>query len=732
MASCSMTTGGVVRARSRGARHCVAVAVVIIVSACATAPVVPPVVPASPVDPARASWEEKLTWILRLEDQRLVRDPNPPPPMVLVPATATRPALLAPPPPSDLIRLLSDEEGRVRRRAALALGRVGLLEGVGALAERLQSDEEFEVRQMAAFALGLIGAQNGRTPLLAALNDPDPTVQGRAAEALGLIGSRDDAPAVSAMVAAHIRAGVLAGIQPDSLEPSPAPAVDAVRLGIYALVRLGSYDALAAATLDASGQPVSRWWPIAYALQRIGDPRASTPLLALLPTPGRYTAAFAAKGLAALKTGAAAEPLRRIVEARQVPRAVLIQSIRALAALADTESAPALQRVIIDPRAEMVVRLEALDALGFAGTRANVDLLLDLMSDTFPGIRGGAMRALARLDPEMFITTLSGLDPDREWTVRVAQVNALATLPQDMGGPRLLAMLQDRDQRVTAAVLPALVATKSPQAARVLTEKLAADDFGTRAAAAAGLAELRVTAAVPALVAAYRSAFGDSTYVARAATLAALHRLDPMAARPLLEEALMDREWVVRLRAAALLEEQGVTPTSAIRPATPSKPVTDPSWQGLLNPQFSPHAFVETDRGVIEIELAVNDAPQTVANFIALAVKGFFNGIPIHRVVPDFVVQAGDPRGDGEGGPGYTIRDELNERPYLRGTVGMALDWKDTGGSQFFITHSPQPHLDARYTAFGTVVDGMDVAEQLVPWDVIRRVRIWDGVTMTP
>jgi cyclophilin family peptidyl-prolyl cis-trans isomerase len=118
----------------------------------------------------------------------------------------------------------------------------------------------------------------------------------------------------------------------------------------------------------------------------------------------------------------------------------------------------------------------------------------------------------------------------------------------------------------------------------------------------------------------------------------------------------------------------------------------------------------------------------TVANFIALARKGFFRNNAIHRLVPDFVVQAGDPRGDGEGGPGYTIRDELSELPYLRGTVGMALDWEDTGGSQFFITHSPQPHLDARYTVFGRVVNGMDVVDRLLQWDVIRNVRIRDGV----
>jgi len=99
----------------------------------------------------------------------------------------------------------------------------------------------------------------------------------------------------------------------------------------------------------------------------------------------------------------------------------------------------------------------------------------------------------------------------------------------------------------------------------------------------------------------------------------------------------------------------------------------------------------------------------------------------IHRVVPDFVVQDGDPRGDGEGGPGFTLRDELSERPYLRGTVGMALDWPDTGGSQFFITLSPQPHLDAKYSVIGEVVAGMDVADRLAEGDVIRGVRVWDG-----
>jgi len=129
-------------------------------------------------------------------------------------------------------------------------------------------------------------------------------------------------------------------------------------------------------------------------------------------------------------------------------------------------------------------------------------------------------------------------------------------------------------------------------------------------------------------------------------------------------------------------------------------------------------------------ELAVLDAPLVVDNFVALVRRGFFTNLTFHRVVPDFVIQGGDPRGDGEGGPGYTVRDELSERPYVRGTVGIALDWADTGGSQFFITHSPQPQLDARYTVIGRVIDGMTVVDQIQQNDVIRGIRVWDGQQM--
>lgn len=667
--------------------------------------------------------------MIRLEDQRILRDPNPLSPAVIVPATRNTPAVIAPPPPSDLLRLLGDGEARVRRRAAQALGRVGLPDAVEPLTAAL-ADPEPEVRQMAAFALGLIGAPAARPPLTTALKDPDPVVQGRAAEALGNIGDRADAGVVAEMTQAHVKAGVLAGLAPDDLTYPLSPPVEAARLGLYALVRLGAYEAIAATVLDASGKPLSTWWPVAYALQRPADPRAAAPLIALLATPGRYTAAFAARGLGVIKAQDGAASLRQIVEQRQADPAVVIQAMRALAAIGDAAAAPVLQKIVIgQPAVEPALRLEAMTALADVATAESLDLMIELTLDRAPPIRAAAMRTIARLDPEMFLATLSGLDVDRDWTVRAAQATALGTAAKELGQARLRLMLQDNDQRVVPAVLAALAASKAPGVEQLLIEHLKADDFVVRAAAANGLAELEAVPAVPVLLDAYRGSEGDSTYVARAAALTAAARINPSAARPVLEQALRDREWAIRVRAASLLREQGVTTADPVRPATSGRAVAADEWQMLVNPRFSPHAYIETDRGVIEIELAILDAPLTVANFIALSRRGFFTGIAIHRVVPDFVIQGGDPRGDGEGGPGYSIRDELNQRPYLRGTVGMALDWEDTGGSQFFITHSPQPHLDARYTVFGHVVAGMDIVDQIQPFDVIRRIRIVDGVT---
>jgi cyclophilin family peptidyl-prolyl cis-trans isomerase len=139
-------------------------------------------------------------------------------------------------------------------------------------------------------------------------------------------------------------------------------------------------------------------------------------------------------------------------------------------------------------------------------------------------------------------------------------------------------------------------------------------------------------------------------------------------------------------------------------------------------------AILTTEKGTFTIDLTPEDAPLTVDNFINLARSNYFNGLAIHRVVPNFVMQDGDPRGDGNGGPGWQIRCEINMLEYERGAVGMALSGKDTGGSQWFVTHSPQPHLDGGYTVFGRVNEtDMKIVDNLVRGDKITSVKIVEG-----
>lgn len=137
-----------------------------------------------------------------------------------------------------------------------------------------------------------------------------------------------------------------------------------------------------------------------------------------------------------------------------------------------------------------------------------------------------------------------------------------------------------------------------------------------------------------------------------------------------------------------------------------------------------PVAVIETNKGRIDIEFNIDEAPLTVINFIKLSEKKFFDGLRFHRVVPNFVIQGGDPLGTGWGGPGYSIRSEFSPLHYERGTLGMASAGKDTEGCQWFITHSPQPHLDGRYTIFGKVRNGMDVVDAIHVGDTISQVRI--------
>jgi len=148
--------------------------------------------------------------------------------------------------------------------------------------------------------------------------------------------------------------------------------------------------------------------------------------------------------------------------------------------------------------------------------------------------------------------------------------------------------------------------------------------------------------------------------------------------------------------------------------------VFDKSYEGIKKIQ----AIIDTHEGQITVNLLFKDAPNTVANFIDLANKGFYNGLSFHRVIQRFVIQGGDPQGNGTGGPGYSIDDEMNNLKHVPGSLSMANSGPNTGGSQFFIAQWAQPHLDGKHTIFGIVESGLDVVYRIEPYDPIIKVQI--------
>jgi cyclophilin family peptidyl-prolyl cis-trans isomerase len=328
-----------------------------------------------------------------------------------------------------------------------------------------------------------------------------------------------------------------------------------------------------------------------------------------------------------------------------------------------------------------------------------------------------------------------------DWRMRAAHAEAAA---QAATVARVSAfaspLLEDPDARVRQSAVGAIAGvldSATGRAGRRNTVLKALDDpdFFVRATALLALADSARASEVPAVLRSYALAANDSGNDARIAAMryvANAWRRDSAAFADSVRRALSalppSPDPLVRA------EVRGVAPLASW-PGVEGAPRDSAWYQRIVRTIVAPtlsgktlHARIMTERGAITLELLGEDAPLTVDNFVTLARAGYYRDVRFHRVVPNFVAQDGDPRGDGNGGPGYAIRDELNERSYLRGTVGMALDWADTGGSQFFITHSPQPHLDGRYTVFGQVVAGMDVVDRLQQWDTIDRIRVWDGV----
>ncbi len=585
----------------------------------------------------------------------------------------------------ELGRYLADADPAVRARAALAVGRLQDSTSVGALVPRLD-DAAAEVRREAVFALGQIGHRSARGALEARLSDRDPETVELAIEALGKLGDHASTPAVARFLA----------------DPSAARR-EAAAVALWRLADSTALDALLARHDDPD--PEVRW-RVLYALEKVVAP-ARVVLIAAhhLEDDEWLVRAYAARTLGRQKSPRATAYLLQALADPEV--GVVVNAVRALQLIADTtcaRCAGGLAGLLGHPHP--YVRVIAATALGerFAlaaadGERrgAAVESLTTHLRDSDPATRGACARALLAQPGEAALEAVTPLLSDSSLYARVAVMNAFRTLTTsrnwlgyfqpklDPGTPLL--------ERMTAAEV--LGARREPGAAELLRAGLRDSSPLFVASCAGALAEMKDTASVAMLA---------SVYAARAADADADVRIS-------IRDALRD----LAGKAFADSLERAHAAHRAGPAEYPADFATPPAARG---------AVLHTTRGDIEWAFFGREAPQTVRNFVRLAMRGYFDGLSVHRVVPNFVIQDGDPTGTGSGGPGYTIRCEYNRLHYGPGMVGMALSGKDTGGSQWFITHSPQLHLDGRYTLFARVTRGMEVVNRIVQGDRVLRVEI--------
>ncbi len=656
--------------------------------------------------PAPAPRIEKLARILELEDGR------------------TSGA-------GELERLLHDPDPGVRRRAALAAGRIGDVSLVPPLV-LLMNDAEPLLRQMAALALGLVGDRTAVERLQLALRlDPNAGVRGRAAEALGRIGDTRAAADVARLVVDSLPKTISRMTVRGDDPGNPLDSWAEQRLALVALARLR--DAAAAEqVLLVDGRPRFDWWAASWLAARLASPALRPVLLAAAASDDARSRALGARGLAELRDTSAVDLLVSLTRDRS--ELVAAEALGALAAISDRRGTTAAAALLDSP--SDVVRRAALRALAvLPADPALRSRVVALVAERDPWIRSAAFGALARTSPQDFTLVLSGMDSDPSAEVRAEIAAALGELGNETSVAALHAMLEDEDPRVVAAVLAALRRARGADARDTLLRHLADPDLGVRAAAAGQIAALGAKGQAEPLLAAWRRGLADGPgeIAARLGALAALTGAGDAEALAAIERiAREDPSRAVRARAARALGAGAPAPVE-LGPEPVTRPALD--WRAAMAPYdprrdralYTPRAFLHTSRGRIELRLDVVEAPLTAAAFVALAQRGFYDGLTFHRVEPGFVVQGGCPRGDGHGGPGYTLRDEVGGRAFGRGAVGIALDGEDTGGSQFFITLAPAPQLDGTYPLVGWVASGMDVVERIRPGDVIERVEVWTG-----
>ena len=691
---------------------------------------------------------------------------------------------------STLVNLMKNANAKVRTRAALAAGRIGKDAAITPLVELLEKDSSAEVRTMAMFAIGEIESIKGADAVLKILRDlknPD-SLRARAVEAAGKIAAANAMDEKSKLLGAAILEVLENEDKRGKLQNG-----EVVLLGITAALRSRpeKTDVTVAKFLTHTDARIRT--DAGNTLARVRAKNANETFRNMLRSEEDAVArANAARALGAAEDKDALELLLQTVISDKDSR-VRVSAIRSLGSLKNKNAAPKLlergEKLLADykkskfanpgekselleiattlgrilPNSNDEKAINFLDQLNYADSfrssevavalvRAKKDAFLDKhFIDNFSKLPPKVMRqsldaffqGMAEIPAYISPDSKDSLDIEKLANYKTTLLNVYEIINSD----------QTEVMNAISEFLRAYSKFKTGDLNDVLLHNLKHRDVFIRAAAAELIGEQTATKEnIEALKTAFDEAFlTDKIYNdAQLAILDALFKLAKNDAVPTVFIALNSNDYLVRKKAFELLQTDGTGFSKAMiergitqkkNQVLPYSPAFKTKLGQILNTNAdyaravsrkngTAKAVFTTEKGIFTIDLTPEDAPLTVDNFIKLAKANYFNGLAIHRVVPNFVMQDGDPRGDGNGGPGWSIRCELNMLPFERGAVGMALSGKDTGGSQWFVTHSPQPHLDGGYTVFGRVNEiDMKIVDNLVRGDKILSVKIVEKIS---
>ena len=603
----------------------------------------------------------------------------------------------------SLDKWVTHPDSIVRAHAAYAIGIVGQESAYPAL-RNLLTDDNASVLTSAAFAAGQVG-DSTVVDLLVALSDSNnPDVKRVALEALSKIGG----------TAASARLTQVMGDANEELAIRAQAATWMFRLKDDA-----SRDALiaqAGATEDQIRTGVY------YALARRGAKEAKPAFLKGLEDPDEQIQIFAINGLSRINDTASAEPIAPMLLSTNVW--LQYYAVNFVSKFAYAEALPSVLK-LTRPTNNPYVRIAATQALGKIKSDQSALTLMELLNDPDQNVACAALVSYAaqgRGDARKFAALFSGAAESRR---RIAAVQALSTIGGDTSLALMESLLTDPVPAVRGEALDQMLAAANPEVRdRILEAGLNDSDFMPVVLAASYIGTNRLMNYIPRLCDLYvkTRVYENKQTVLDVFIELADSVIDKAPLAAISDSARHDAEFSIRARGRELARKLMLKiPGSEDHFRTD---ITPESYARMYERSDKPQVKIQTSRGDIVLELYPRTAPKTVANYLALVGKGFYNNRVWHRVVPDFVIQDGCPRGDGWGSPGYEIRCEYNRLPFERGSLGMATSGKDTGGSQYFICQSAQPHLDGRYTVFGKVISGLEIVDQIQLDDSIRAVTV--------